>query len=570
MDIAMNEFIEKRLDIKKRILVVVGDQNEQKVFRMILGLKFDVLCVSDGKSAIDAILSAPDSYSLIMLDMDLPDNSAYDLLGMVHNDLNLSHIPVVALTSDVSEETKVLEIGAADFLQKPYGSPTIILARAEKTMNAWEDGRLVAATQFDDLTKLFTREYFYEYVKFLDKKDPNIAMDAVVIDINNFHVINEMHGRALGDEMLRRIGERIGDYVKEYKGIACRYDADTFYLYLPFSDNAEKLFKRVMYGIDDLIDEANTRIRVGVYSNVDKKLDIQRRFECASIACNKIKGVFAAKIAYYDMEMHERRTYDERLMADMDKALNEKQFVVYYQPKFNIQGKKPVLSSAEALVRWVHPELGMVQPNRFILLFEQNGMIRKIDRYVWKEAARQLAQWKEKFGVSVPVSVNVSRIDMMDHGFVDDITKIVSDAGLETSEYYLEVTESAYTEDAEQIIEVVKKLREKGFHVEMDDFGTGYSSLNMLSSMPIDILKLDITFVRRIHLNEKDLRMVVLIINIAKALDITVVAEGVEFEEQYELLKKYGCNAAQGFLFSRPVIPDEFEKFINEDKGRMK
>ena len=117
---------------------------------------------------------------------------------------------------------------------------------------------------------------------------------------------------------------------------------------------------------------------------------------------------------------------------------------------------------------------------------------------------------------------------------------------------------------------MVKKLREKGFHVEMDDFGTGYSSLNMLSSMPIDILKLDITFVRRIHLNEKDLRMVVLIINIAKALDITVVAEGVEFEEQYELLKKYGCNAAQGFLFSRPVIPDEFEKFINEDKGRMK
>ncbi|MCR4814403.1 MAG: EAL domain-containing protein [Lachnospiraceae bacterium] len=243
------------------------------------------------------------------------------------------------------------------------------------------------------------------------------------------------------------------------------------------------------------------------------------------LACNSINGVFNRHIAYYDDAIIQKEQYEEKLVHDLERALEQKQLVVYYQPKYNIRGEKPVLSSAEALIRWSHPELGMISPGVFIPLFENNGLICKVDRYVWKEAALQVAEWKKKYHKTIPVSVNVSRVDMLNKELPTEMMEIVNEAGIEPKDFYLEVTESAYTENQADVLIIVEKLRRLGFVIEMDDFGTGYSSLNMLTSLPFDILKLDMVFVRRIHLDEKALRIVVFILEIAEYLKVKVIAE---------------------------------------------
>jgi EAL domain-containing protein (putative c-di-GMP-specific phosphodiesterase class I) len=206
-----------------------------------------------------------------------------------------------------------------------------------------------------------------------------------------------------------------------------------------------------------------------------------------------------------------------------------------------------------------------LSPGAFIPLFESNGQIGVVDNYVWKEAARQIAEWREKLGVTVPVSVNLSRVDVFDPTLEDTFRGLIDRYGLDFRRLKLEVTESAYTDNAEQMIELINRLRALRFEVEMDDFGSGYSSLNMLSYMPIDVLKMDMQFVRNITQSEKDFRLVQVVPDIARYLKVPVVAEGVETREQLDMLKNAGCDLVQGYYFSRPLPPVEFEALIEKE-----
>ena len=218
----------------------------------------------------------------------------------------------------------------------------------------------------------------------------------------------------------------------------------------------------------------------------------------------------------------------------------------------------------EPLVRWIHPELGVINPGIFIPLFESNGLIRMLDRYVWREAARQTSEWKKKYGCIVPISVNVSRIDMLDSDLVETFNDLVQTFELEFCDLHLEITESAYSEDAQQIIKTVNSLRDAGFVIEMDDFGSGYSSLNMISTLPIDVLKLDMMFIRNVFRENGNRRMLKVIVEIADTLSVPMVAEGVETTEQLNALKEMGCDMVQGYYFSPPRPALEFEKHIIE------
>jgi len=204
----------------------------------------------------------------------------------------------------------------------------------------------------------------------------------------------------------------------------------------------------------------------------------------------------------------------------------------------------------------------MIPPNDFVPLFERHGKIGDVDRYVWSETAKQIARWRDVYGVTIPVSVNLSRVDVFDPALESALDRLLAYNGLDQGILKLEVTESAYTGNAEQVIKVVESLRSKGYVVEMDDFGSGYSSLNMLSAMPVDVLKMDRAFIRRIGDSEKDASLVALILGIAKSLKIPVVAEGVETKEQLELLRELGCPLVQGFYFSRPLPAAEFEDTV--------
>ncbi len=552
---------------KRRILVVEDEIINQQILEMILGETYDVICAATGEEALEMVRADSDILSLILLDLNLPDMHGLDLLRQLKTDLHSARIPVIVMTAEKDAEVESLTIGAIDFIPKPYPQPKVVLARILRTIELSEDRDIIRWTERDQLTGLYNREFFYRYATQFDVYHKELETDAIVLDINHFHMINERYGKVYGDEVLKRVGKKLVASVKEAGGIVCRRGGDTFLVYCPHRTDYEGILDNASIMLKgNGKNENRVRLRMGVYSNVDKGIDIERRFDRAKLAADTVRNSFTKTIGIYDDSLREAEMFEEQLIDDFQTAINEKQFLVYYQPKFDIRQEEPALSSAEALVRWKHPELGMVSPGVFIPLFEKNGLIQELDHYVWYTAAEQIRDWKSRLGVALPVSVNVSRIDMYDPFFVEKIQEIVDKNDLESSQLLLEVTESAYTEDSSQIIETVKKLRKKGFRIEMDDFGTGYSSLNMISTLPIDALKLDMQFIRNAFKARKDTRLLEVVIRLAESLGVPTISEGVETAEQMLTLKSMGCDIVQGYYFSPPLPPEEFEHFIAEKK----
>lgn len=552
-------------NIKRKILIVDDEYVNRQMLGYIISRKYEVQYAENGRDALEKIRTLKKELSLVLLDILMPEMDGFELMTIMKEDEELKEIPIIVLTSEESAEVKSLELGASDFIMKPYNRPEVILARVGRIVELSEGRNIIQDTERDALTGLYNQNYFFEYAQQLDQFFPNWEMDAVVIDIDHFHLINALYGREFGNKVLNKIAETLRSILSDtMDGYACRYEADMFYLYCTHLDEYEVIRTRLMDELDTLGEVRRIRLRFGVYPDVDRTLSMEERFDRAKLACNRIRNNFTQSIANYDNKIHQDAIFAERLIHDVHDAIDNKDLVVFYQPKYAIQGDKPVLRSAEALIRWNHPEFGMVNPGKFIPLFEENGLIQILDHFVWKEAAAQVRKWKDEYGVTVPVSVNVSRIDIYDPRLETRILDILDQNKLDASEYMLEITESAYADDADQLIEVVESLRNKGFKIEMDDFGSGYSSLNMLAMLPFDVLKLDMQFVRNVHTDEKSLRLIQLIMEIADYLDVTVVAEGVENEEQYKLLKQAGCDVIQGYYFSRPIPAEEFVELFKD------
>lgn len=554
-------------DGRRLILIADDEMINREMLGAVLGDEYSLIYASDGGEAIDLIREHREELSLVLLDLMMPVMPGMDVLREIKGDELLKHIPVIVLTADQTAEVECLQLGAIDYIPKPYPQHGIITARVQRAIELSEGRETLQSTERDPLTGLYNREFFYLYAEQYDQHHKDTAMDAIVVDINHFHMINERFGNTYGDEVLRSVGEKIRETVADAGGIVCRREADTFMVYCPHGVDYKKIRDHASIGLgeDDTVN-SRIRLRVGVYEKCDKTLQIERRFDRAKIASDTVKGSFARTIGIYDAEMHEQELYAERLVEGFHQAIDERQFTVYYQPKFDVRPASPALSSAEALVRWQHPELGLISPGIFIPLFEDNGLIQELDNYVWRAVGEQIRSWKDRLGFSVPVSVNVSRIDMYDPELLSKLRSILEDNNLTPDDLLLEITESAYTQDSEQIIETVNKLRDLGFHIEMDDFGTGYSSLNMIAELPIDTLKLDMKFVRSAFRDQRDTRMVEVIIEIADRLGVPVIAEGVENEEQLLALRDLGCDIVQGYYFSRPVPADAFEPFIEARK----
>ena len=550
---------------KRRILIVEDELINQELLRIMLSETYEILFAATGTEALKIIESEHQTLSLILLDLNLPDMKGMDILRQLKADPAAAKVPVIVMTSERESEVESIEEGAVDFIPKPYPQAEVVRVRIRRTIELSEDRDIIGQTERDQLTGLYNREFFYRYAEQYDRYHKDLPTDAIVLDINHFHMINERYGKAYGDEVLRKIGEKVRDVVKDAGGIVCRRSADTFLVYCPHRSDYPEILDRVsvLLGGNDK-KENRVWLRMGVYADVDKTIDIERRFDRAKQAADTVKNSFARAIGLYDDSLLEQERQTEELLEDFSAAIREKQFLVYYQPKYDITQNQPVLSSAEALVRWKHPKRGMVSPGVFIPVFEKNGLIQELDNYVWNEAAAQIRDWKERFGVSVPVSVNISRIDMYDPYFIEKLDDIVARNGLEHRELLLEITESAYTEDSAQIVSTVKQLREKGFRIEMDDFGTGYSSLNMISDLPIDALKLDMQFIRNAFRERKDTRLLEVIFHLAESLEVPTIAEGVETAEQMLTLKSMGCDIVQGYYFSRPLPADEFEPLVAE------
>lgn len=550
----------------RRLILIVDDEAvNREMLGFIVSNDFDVVYAEDGAQAAEVIKKEGTKLSLVLLDLMMPVMNGYDVMKFMKEDEEFRKIPIIVLTSEKGAEVECLKLGASDFIPKPFSMPEVILARMEKTIELHEDRDIIRSTERESLTGLFIKDYFYRYCEQFDQYH-SVPMDAVALDISHFRLINEMYGRETGDGVLVHMGGFIKDLIEKTNGIACRVEGDRFFMYLPH-DIVD--YEAMFVGLNDHFlnySDINVRVRGGIYLDVDKNISIERRFDRATLMTARMKNDFTKSIAYYDDSIHEREIFEERLVNEFEKAIAQDQFEVYFQPKYNVEQETPVLSSAEALVRWKHPKFGMISPGIFIPLFEKNGLIQKLDYHLWARTARMIREWKDELGIYSPVSINVSRVDLYHSDLPEFLQGIIKENGLSVDDILLEITESAYTENPDQVISMIEQLRNLGFRIEMDDFGTGYSSLNMLADVPVDILKLDMKFVQNLRSNEKRETLIRLIMDIARYLNVLVVAEGVEDEDQVAFLRSVGCNIIQGYYFSRPLPEADFRKLLKKTK----
>ncbi len=416
----------------------------------------------------------------------------------------------------------------------------------------------------DPITKGYSFQRFcIEAKEKLHQDNRNAAL--IVLDIEKFKVINEMFGYDEGDRVLKYIWTLLRRWSRDGE-IYSRWIADRFNV-LAFYENEEELTARLNNLADDIMNDRTERRNgfilrptIGVYRIIDRELDIQSMQNNASIAHSTIKGdSHGSCVAFYNEEYKEDILSNKILEDKLVKAYDNKEFVVFYQPKYDAATQK--LVGAEALVRWKQADGSYIPPFRFIPTAEKNGFITKLDKYVFKMVCEDQKRWLDEGREIVPISVNLSRQHLYNPKLVEEYQKMVVKSGVPIDKLELEITESALFENHDEFLSVINKLHGVGFRILMDDFGTGYSSLMMLKSIPIDVMKLDKSFVDD-YSDKKGEKIISSVTQLAKSMEIEVTAEGVETEEQYKFMRDLGCDMIQGYYFAKPMPVEEFDKLI--------
>ncbi len=551
--------------LKRYILIVDDEFINQEILKEILSSEYETLVANNGLEALDILKTSTKPISLILLDLNMPIMDGFTLIKEIKKDNSFVNIPVIVITGDKDSEVEALNLGAVDFITKPFDLNEIIMARVNRSIELSEKRIIVNAAEKDELTGAYNKHVFEKYVERIDKYKKDEKKDMIVLNISHFHLYNELYGKEEGDKALIILANILKDIANTHDGIVSRLQRDYFALYINHLDNYDELINYINDKLKDDADITNINLRFGIYIVNDSLENVDIRIERAKLVCDEIRNSNIKIYNIYNDDDQKNQLFKEKLNYDFKRAVDNKEFKVYYQPKISILGDKYELTSAEALIRWIHPELGFLSPGLFIPLFESNGNIKILDQYVWNEVAKQMKIWNDKYNITLPVSVNISRADMFDEKIVDIIYSIAKNNNINSKDLLLEITESAYNNETDQIIDIINKLRDKGFKIEIDDFGSGYSSLNTLATLSFDFLKLDMKFVHDMFKNEKTLKMVGIVSDIAKYLNVKLIAEGVETKEQLEKLKEFGYDVIQGYYFSKPLPSDEFEKLFGKE-----
>lgn len=437
--------------------------------------------------------------------------------------------------------------------------------RHENTYRSVNQGKLNGVVvdylaTYDELTGIYNKQAFYTKTKEMLLDNPDKNFDLLRINIERFKVLNDLFGESTGDKLLRYIGK----FLKEINLPLCvsgRLYADNFVVcYEAGKGDSRRMINTLQMVADSFAINNRTILSFGLYRIDDKTMPVSVMCDRANMALWKAKGNFKNPYCEYDEKMRQQVLKEQKIINAMEMAIQNKEFTLYLQPKYNIE--KGTIIGAEALVRWISQENGFISPGDFIPVFENNGFVYEVDKFIWEESCRYLRKWLDEGREVHPISVNVSRIDLYDPKLVKHLVDLREKYQLPSQYLELEITESAYTEDPEQIITITRQLREAGFVILMDDFGTGYSSLNMLKDIQIDVLKLDMGFLKSSDYSAKGGNILTAILKMAESLKMQTIAEGVETKEQVEFLKSIGCKYVQGFYYSKPLPVGEFEKLI--------
>lgn len=386
------------------------------------------------------------------------------------------------------------------------------------------------------------------------------------IDLDKFKMINDILGHDTGDYVLKKSAERLKETILE-KNFVGRLGGDEFLAIIDNMSEIDKIndiAKNIIRIFEKPIEFKGRQIyitcSVGICIFPENGKTVKTLMRNADISMYKVKENLGNSFEFYDNEMNTEIQKQFHLAEKIREGIQKKQFILYYQPKVDVETGE--ISGLEALVRWNHPDKGLIPPNEFINIAEETGLIQKIDQYVLELACSQIKKWIDTGIKNINVSVNVSAKLFNDYSFVEQLQTIIEKTEIDPSYISIEITETAAMKNIKYSYEILNKLRQKGILILLDDFGIGYSSLNYLRELPIDVLKIDKSFVDKIHTDKINNAIMEAIINMAKALEIRVVAEGVETEQQLQILKKLGCNHYQGYLFSKPLPPEEIEKIL--------
>ena len=546
---------------KKTILVIEDDYIDRVVLSKILSVDYNVIEAENGLEALTILDKQHDSIALILLDIMMPVMNGFDFLRQMHSYKEYAIIPVIVttLSDSKSDELEALSNGATDFIYKPY-MPQVILHRINNLIQLRESAAIINQIRFDKLTGLYSREFFYQKVRELLRENPAEEYTMFSINIENFKLLNDALGVEACDILLRQIAATIRLDVGD-DGICGRYGADRF-LYIKRRikeidvrekkiDSMHKYYHDNMNGLS---------IKWGIYEINDNQMPVDKMCDRAMLAVNSITGLYNTNFAVYDDSLRDRLVREKTITDIAEQSLERGEFVPFYQPQYSLDDE--CLIGAEALVRWKHPQWGCISPADFVPIFERNGFIGRLDKYIWEQACKHLRKWIDAGYKDMRVSVNISRVDVYQFNILDYLKSLMKKYKLEPNCLHLEITESAYSENPTQLSRTISELRQHGFVVEMDDFGSGYSSLNMLSHIHLDALKLDLNFISNETSKPFDVSILNDIISMAHRLDLHVVAEGVETREQLRRLRAVGCDFVQGYFFAKPMPVENFDKLL--------
>lgn len=440
-----------------------------------------------------------------------------------------------------------------------YHCVMLDISKSKSTEKALKDALrdVHYALRHDSLTNIYNFETFADVTAHMLREDPDGGYLMVRWNIERFKMVNELYGTAMGDKVLMAIGREL-DRTLRGKGTYGRLGSDTFIACFKKADfDPETLLSSVE---ELLMDERglNSRLTlaVGVYPVTNPDLPVEVMSDRANMALKTVIHNYLRHCGYYDAQLRDSRIQEQSIIDDMESALANGEFHIYYQPICDLTTGR--LVCAEALARWHHPERGIIAPDKFIPLFEHSGFIIKLDHYVWEGVARDMRRWQDSGHDPLPISINVSRMDFYDAHLVDHLVDLVERYDIDRKLLRIEVTESAYMDNPSALLAAISSLKECGFTLLMDDFGSGYSSFNALKDIPVDVIKVDLGFMGDFEKSRRAGNIVASIINMARWLDMRVVAEGVETKAQCGFLRGTGCDYGQGFLFSRPVPGEDF------------
>ena len=425
--------------------------------------------------------------------------------------------------------------------------------------------RLFELAYIDPITGLGNYNAYLARTK--EKLEINSKKTMIILDIDKFKSFNKKYGHMKGNVLLKRVGEEIKQSVRK-TDIVCRLANDVFGIFLEGEVDVENITERLNNKISRIsIGDIwyNLRISMGVYICDKDERDIQGIIDKAIMAHDSIKGKYHVPYGVFTEEFEQKMIRESEIENMMEDAIKNKEFEVYYQPQMNTKTEK--MEGAEALVRW-KKEGNVISPSEFIPIFEKNYFIIKLDEYVYKRVCESMQEMKKQLKEIPKISVNISKESLAEKDFLEKYMNITKQYDISPSNLEIEITERTTVDNNIDMKEILEKIKEKGFSIAIDDFGTGYSSLNMLEMLPIDMIKIDKSFIDRIGEKNETINLLEIILLISKKLNLKTVAEGVEKREQVEYLKKENCDFIQGYFYAKPLGCEALKNYIKENKQK--